>query len=434
VLGLARSGQAAARALAARGEQVIGVDAGAPEGAGALEDAGVELHLDSDGAALAARARTLIESPGVPHGAPLARAARERGLTVLGELELGWRLLANPLIAVTGTNGKTTTVELIGEIWRRAGRPVAVAGNVGTPLTSLAGALDDDAVIVCETSSFQLEDTVAFVPDVAVLLNVSEDHLDRHGTMDDYVAAKRQAFSRQGDGDIAIVPADAAGAAGPGGAWLGGAARRVRFGPGGDSDCLEREGALWWHRERLLASDDIAMRGPHNRLNAMAAAATALAAGVDVDAVREALRSFRGVPHRLEEVSRIRDVLYVNDSKATNVDSTLVALCSFAPGSVHLIAGGRAKSGYDALSEPVAERCAAVYLIGEAADALAAALGGSGVALARCGTLERAVAAASNAASAGEVVLLSPACASYDQFESFEQRGARFRELVDALG
>jgi len=427
VLGLARSGQAAARALRARGETVIGVDAGAPAGARELAGIGVEVHLNEGGAELAQRARTLVESPGVPHDAPLARAARERGLDIMGELELGWRLLEAPLVAVTGTNGKTTTAELVGEIWRHQGLPVAVAGNVGTPLSSLVGELDTGATVVCEASSFQLEDTVELAPDVAVLVNIAEDHLDRHGTMASYTAAKRKAFVRQGSADVAVVPA---GAVGEG---LGGSAARVRFGPGGESDCFERSGQLWWRATPLLAVEQIAMRGPHNRLNAMAAAAAALASGIELDAVRAALRGFRGVPHRLEEVAVVGGVLYVNDSKATNAASTVVALRSFEPGSVQLIAGGRAKSGYGILREVVGQRCRGVFLIGEATEALADALAGSGVELHRCGGMGEAVRSAHRAARSGDVVLLSPACASYDQYVDFEQRGDHFRALVGAL-
>jgi len=421
VVGLARSGVAAALALRARGEEVLGLDSGSPE-VGRLTEAGVEVHVDTPGGGLVDRARTLIKSPGVPAQAPAIAAARARGRTVIGELELAWRLIPNPFIAVTGTNGKTTTTELIGHIHREAGIPHAVAGNVGTAVASLAGAVGAGAVVVAETSSFQLEDTEAFAPEAAVLLNVEEDHLDRHGTLEAYRAAKLRAFANQGPGDVAVAPPELADA-------LPGAAERVVFGPGGAIE--EREGALQWRGERLLGRDELALRGPHNAQNAMAAAAACLARGVDPDAVRAALRTFPGVPHRLEEVAERAGVLYVNDSKATNVASTLVALRSFeAP--VHLIAGGRAKgSGFDALRAPVAERCAAVYLVGEAADALDAALAGAGVPVRRCGDLARAVAAARAAAAPGEVVLLSPACTSFDQYPDFEARGEHFRSLAD---
>ena len=418
VVGLARSGVAAALALRARGEEVVGVDSGRPD-VGRLTAAGVEVHLDTPGGGLVDRARTLIKSPGVPAQAPAIVAARARGITVIGELELAWRLIPNTFIAVTGTNGKTTTTELLGHIHREAGLPYAVAGNVGTALASLVGAVAPDAVVVAECSSFQLEDTEAFAPEAAVLLNVEEDHLDRHGTFAAYREAKLRAFAHQGRDDLAVAPRDLVG-------LLPGAARRVVVG----EDVAERDGALAWRGERLLGLDELALRGPHNAQNAMAAAAVCLARGVDPGAVRAGLRTFPGVPHRLEEVAREDGVLYVNDSKATNVASTLVALRSFeAP--IHLIAGGRAKgSGFEALRAPAAERCAGVYLIGEAADALDAALAGAGVPVRRCGDLEHAVQDARAAAQPGDVVLLSPACTSYDQYPDYEARGAHFRSLV----
>ena len=423
VVGLARSGVAAALALRARGEEVIGCDAGAPE-VGRLRAAGVEVHLHTQGSELVSRARTLVKSPGVPREAPVVAAAQQRGATVIGELELAWRLISNQFIAVTGTNGKTTTSELIGAIHREAGLPVAVAGNVGAPAADLAGAIAPDATVVCECSSFQLEDTLAFAPEAAVLLNLSADHLDRHGTFEAYVAAKLEAFRRQGNDDVAVYPCELDVDD------LGGCARRVCFGDGPEAELADRAGQLWWAEEPLLRTEEIRLRGAHNRRNAMAAAAVALARGVDAAAVAAALREFAGVPHRLEEVVERDGVLYVNDSKATNPASTIVGLTSFPPGSVHLIAGGRAKGGFAELVEPVRERCVAAYLIGEAAEALAADLAPAGVPLERCGDLERAVAASRAASAAGSVVLLSPACASYDQYEDFEARGEHFRALA----
>jgi UDP-N-acetylmuramoylalanine--D-glutamate ligase len=424
VAGLARSGTAAALALRARGEEVIGQDTAEPD-VGRLRDAGVEVHLRASGSELVTRARTLVKSPGVPADAPVVLAARERGLAVLGELELAWRLIPNQFVAVTGTNGKTTTTELVGHVHRVAGLPVAVAGNVGTPLASIVGELPAGATVVAEASSFQLEDTEQFAPEAAVLLNLEEDHLDRHGTFDAYVAAKLQVFARQGNDDVAVAPCDLEVDD------LGGCARRVCFGAGAEAELADRAGQLWWAEEPLLRTDEIALRGAHNRLNAMAAAAVTLARGVDPGAVREALRTFPGVPHRLEEVAERDGVLYVNDSKATNVASALVALASFPDRPVHLILGGRGKGGgYAALRGPVAERAAAVYAIGEAEEEIAAALAGAGPPVHRCGDLERAVATARAAARPGDVVLLSPACASYDQFRDFEERGERFRALV----
>ena len=385
VVGLARSGTAAALMLRDHGE-VIGVDSGSPG-----VPAGLEAHLGTDGVELLDRARTVVKSPGVPKEAPVIEAARERGLEVVGELELAWRLLPNEFVAVTGTNGKTTTVELLGAMHLAAGVPVAVAGNVGTPLSALAGTIDSEAVVVCEASSFQLEDTVAFAPECAVLLNVEPDHLDRHGTFEAYRDAKLRIFANQGPDDIALRPP---------------------FPP------------------LPVPESEVRLRGRHNLENAAAAAAAALARGLDSGAVAEALRTFAGVPHRLEDVADAGGVMWVNDSKATNVASARVGIEAFETG-VHLIAGGSLKGGgFGELREPVAARCRAVYLIGEAADRLEEDLGGAGVPIERCGDLETAVRAAAHAAGPGEVVLLSPACASFDQYADYEARGDHFRELA----
>jgi UDP-N-acetylmuramoylalanine--D-glutamate ligase len=263
VVGLARSGVAAALALAARGEEVIGSDAGAStdpqlsEAARRLSDAGVEVHLDASGDALAARAGTLIKSPGVRQNAPAVRAARDRSVPVLGELELAWRLLSNQFIAVTGTNGKTTTTEWIGHIHREAGLPVAVAGNVGTALSSLIGDLGDDTTVVCEASSFQLEDSDAFAPEAAVLLNLAPDHLDRHATYDYYVKAKLRVFANQGNDDIAVAPARIENLERLGGT---GCAKQIRFGDTPDADLAERANHLWCHTDDSRCSRSMSCR------------------------------------------------------------------------------------------------------------------------------------------------------------------------------
>jgi UDP-N-acetylmuramoylalanine--D-glutamate ligase len=437
IVGLARSGAAAARALLARGERVVGVDTGEPPGADVLAERGVEVCLREDGRARLDVARTVVKSPGVPAQAPVIEAARARSVPVLGELELAWRLLPNEVIAVTGTNGKTTTVELIGHIHRTAGLPVAVAGNVGAALSGLVGVVDEDATVVCECSSFQLEDALAFAPEAAVLLNITPDHLDRHGTLDAYRAAKLRIFAHQEEGDVAVLPARQAATTLPPGV------RRVTFGADEQALCVLRDGRLWWEGEPLLAAEEVHLRGAHNLHNALAAAAVCLARGVDPEAVRASLRTFSGVPHRLQEVAEHGGVLYVNDSKATNVGSTLVALRAFPEGGVHLILGGRGKGqDFAALRAAVAASCRAVYLIGEDAERIAAALANTrrsahGVAappVHECGDLERAVACAAAAAAPGEVVLLSPACASFDQFPDFEARGEVFTTLVAGIG
>jgi UDP-N-acetylmuramoylalanine--D-glutamate ligase len=385
--------------LRAHGE-VIGYDRGSAE---PLE--AVETHSGGEGVELLERVRTVVKSPGVPREAPVIDEALRRGLEVVGELELAWRLLDNPFVAVTGTNGKTTTVSLLGAMYEAAGEPVAVAGNVGTPVASLVGALDPAATVVCETSSFQLEDTTAFAPECAVLLNLEEDHLDRHHSFERYREAKLRAFAHQGPHALAVVPP---------GLEVPGRARRVTFGP------LVLEGA------------EVRLRGEHNLENARAAATAALGMGLDPEAVREALRTFAGVPHRLEEVARAGGVLYVNDSKATNVASAVRGLEAF-PGGVHAILGGSLKGGGFRGLREAAARCRALYLIGEAEERLAEDL--QGVApLHRCGDLATAVGRAAGAAAPGEVVLLSPACASYDQYRDYEQRGEHFRALVAERG
>ena len=456
VVGLARSGCAAARLLAGRGEVVRGTDFRHPEGAAGLAGLGVEVLLDVDGTALLEDTRTVVKSPGVPREAPVIAAALERGIDVIGELELAWRATPNRFLAVTGTNGKTTTVELLGHLYRTAGEPVAVAGNVGTPLSSLAGEVDPGATVVCETSSFQLEDSVAFAPECAVFLNLAPDHLDRHADLGAYLAAKLRVFANQGNDDVAVYNADEPALAG---VDLGGCAQRVPFGRSAPilspderasrsdpSRAREGEGiapvvslhggTIFHDGEPLLAVAELGLFGEHNVANAMAAAAAALAMGLDRDAVREGLRSFAGVQHRLEPVAEVGGVRFVNDSKATNVASAAVGLRAFE-GGVHAILGGSEKGEpFAPLADPIRESCVAFYLIGATADRLARELAGlveAGIPLHRCGGLEDAVRRAAAAARPGEVVLLSPACASFDAFESFEARGERFREIVEGL-
>ena len=396
MVGLARSGTAAVRMLRPHGE-VVAVDSGTPE-----VPADIDAHLGADGVDLLDGVGCVVKSPGVPNEAAVIGAARERGVPVLGELELAWRLLPNRFVAVTGTNGKTTTTELLGAIWREAGLPVAVAGNVGTPLSSLVGELEPDATIVCEVSSFQAEDSEAIAPDTALLLNIEEDHLDRHGTFEAYRDAKLRLFRNQTAEQVAVVPP---------GMEVPGAGRRVEFG------------------DLPLPPEEIRLRGEHNLENAMGAAAAAIESGVPAEAVAGALRTFAGVPHRLEEVGTVNGVLYVNDSKATNVASAARGIGAF-DGGVHAILGGSLKGGgFTGLRDVLASRAVAAYLIGEAAERLEADLAGA-VPLRRSGDLATAVGEASAAARPGEVVLLSPACASFDQFRDYEERGEAFRSLI----
>jgi UDP-N-acetylmuramoylalanine--D-glutamate ligase len=381
VYGLARSGRAASERLLERGDEVVPVD----------RSLGNEGELE-----LLAGVDVLVKSPGVPARMPLVEAARARGIPVWSEVELGFRLLpaGARVVGVTGTNGKTTTTELLGEIFRAAGRAVAVAGNVGTPLTSIR----TGDWIVCELSSFQLEDVSTLACDVAVLLNLEPDHLDRHVTFAAYRDAKLRIFERA---RASVVPRG-----------------------------LGLEGTEFGADDPLPAEPLI--RGRHNRENAAAATAAARAAGVDDVAIAAGLRTFPGVSHRLEPVGEVGGVRFVNDSKATNVAAARRGLDAYADATVHLILGGSLKGeDFGPLAAAIGENVAAVHLIGEAAPVLAATL--AGLPAHDDGTLAAAVAHAYAQAGPGHVVLLSPACASYDQFENFERRGDEFRRLVHEL-
>ena len=374
VYGLARSGQAVARRLNDRGDEVVLVD----------RSLGNELELD-----LLDGVDVLVKSPGVPGERPLVTIARERGIPVHSEVEVAWQLLPEHtrLVGVTGTNGKTTTTELLGAIFRAAGRSVAVAGNVGTPLASIRTA----DWVVCELSSFQLEDVETLACDVAVLLNLEPDHLDRHGSFEAYRDAKLRIFERA----------------------------RAKVVPSG----MGLEGIEFSADDPLPAEP--LLRGAHNRENAAAATAAARAAGIDDDAITQGLREFPGVPHRLELVAEGGGIRYVNDSKATNVAASRRALAAYADEPVHLILGGSLKGeDFRPLAEAIGPNVRSIHLIGQAAERLAAATGGHDD-----GTLGRAVEHAAGLAAPGDVVLLSPACASYDQYENFEQRGEEFRRL-----
>jgi len=383
VLGLARSGRASTAALERRGLEVVRADR--------------ELGNDSD-LSLLERVGLVVKSPGVPGEAPLVSAARERGIPVWSEIELASRLLPNPILGVTGTNGKTTTAEWLGFI---LGAPVA--GNVGRALSELDGELGPDQLVVVELSSFQLEDIVRFRPQIAVLLNLEPDHLDRHGSFEAYRAAKLRIFENQTESDTAVVPRDLDHKV---------RARRVEFAA---DDPLPAEPAL---------------RGLHNRENAAAATAAARAAGATNEQIARGLREFNGVPHRLELVGERNGVGYVNDSKATNVAATLRALAAYEDTPVRLILGGSRKGeDFAPLAAALGPNIRAVYVIGETAVELARAIPDT----IHSGDLVTAVDRAAAAAQPGEVVLLSPACASYDQFRDFEQRGEEFKRLVANL-
>jgi UDP-N-acetylmuramoylalanine--D-glutamate ligase len=408
VVGLARSGHAAALALAKRGVSVVAADRAADADTGRLAEAGVEVHVGTEEERLLDDVDLLVKSPGVPGDSPLPAGARARGIPLWSEVELGFRLLPNPLVGVTGTNGKTTTSELLGAIFRAARRPVVVAGNVGRPLTDLVGGLPDDAWIVCEVSSFQLEDVHRFRPRIAVLLNLEPDHLDRHQTFEAYRDAKLKIFENQTEADTAVLPR--------GFGKVPGGAARVEFSAG----------------DRLPAEPLIP--GEHNRENAAAATAAARAAGIEDEAIIEALGTFHGVAHRLELVGEVESVRFVNDSKATNTAAARRGIAAYAGEPLRLILGGSLKGeSFDELAEQLPPTVRSIDLIGEATEELAAALARVGRGYRRSGDLATAVGAAAGEAEPGDVVLLSPACASYDQFRNFEERGDAFRRLVHEL-
>jgi UDP-N-acetylmuramoylalanine--D-glutamate ligase len=400
VVGLARSGHAAALALARRGVEVVAADRSPDADPGRLAEVGVEVHLGSEEESVVEGVELVVKSPGVPAESPLVVAARARAIPVWSEVELGYRLLhGNPLIGVTGTNGKTTTTELLAAILRDGGRSVEVAGNVGRALTDVAEQIEPGTTVVCELSSFQLEDVHALSCDVAVLLNLEPDHLDRHGTFAAYRDAKLRIFERA---RAKIVPQ---------GLGLDG----IEFAP---SDPLPAEPL---------------MPGSHNRENAAAATAAARAAGIGDEAIAAALRTFPGVPHRLELVRELHGVRYVNDSKATNTAAARRGASAYdAP--IRLILGGSLKGeDFEPFARDLPGNVASLYLVGEASDQLAAALDTAGRPYSLDHDLAHAVAHAAADAAPGDIVLLSPAAASFDQFDNFEQRGDTFRRLVREL-
>jgi UDP-N-acetylmuramoylalanine--D-glutamate ligase len=400
VLGLAETGQAAALALAASGVEVVGVDRSSELELGRLAGSGVEVRLGTEDESVLEGVEVVVKSPGVPAESPLAAAARARALPVWSEIELGWRLLpGNSLIGVTGTKGKTTTVRLLGAMLAAAGRDVELAGNEHRPLSEVALVVAPGASVVCELSSFALEDVHTLACDVAVLLNLEPDHLDRHGTFEAYRAAKLKIFERA---RVKIVPR---------GSGLDG----VEFGA---DDPLPAEPLI---------------PGAHNRENAAAATAAARAGRVADDAIAEALRTFVGVPHRLELVRELRGVRYVNDSKATNTAAARRGIAAYGE-PLHVILGGSLK-GEDLrpLAESMPANVRTIHLIGEASDQLADALDAAGRSYFHDGDLATAVAHAAREAEPGAVVLLSPGCASYDQFHNFAERGDAFRRLVEEL-
>ena len=438
VVGLARTGIATALFCAERGARVTATEARPEteiaEAAAKLRAAGVTLELGGHRPETFVRQDLIVPSPGVPPTLPPLGAARAIGLPVWSEIELAWRFLRGRLICITGSNGKTTTTALIGHILETAGLPVQVAGNIGTPLISRVDLSSDAGFTVVEASSFQLESISAFRPDIAVLLNVTPDHLDRYGSIEAYGKAKARMFENQTAEDAAIINAEDAVApqyapTGPRVFWF---SRLKRVASG----CYLRDNEIVFRCDGvesvLLERGVIGLRGSHNIENVLAAAAAAKLAGVEPAAISEGVRTFAGVEHRIEYVATISGVDYFNDSKATNVDATLKALDAF-PGNVLVILGGKDKGcDYRILRQALRGHARMALLIGSAAEKIEKQLEGV-VPVERAETLARAVQAAAKRAQPGDTVLLAPACASFDQFESYEHRGRVFKQLVREL-
>jgi UDP-N-acetylmuramoylalanine--D-glutamate ligase len=432
VYGLGLSGRAAARFLLARGVAVISVDEKPAEKL-ELEDLGgqIEVHAGKRPESLFTPVDLVVVSPGVPLDQPLLEDARRRGVPVIAEVELAFPFLNGKIVAITGSNGKSTTTALTGAMLRAAGHRVEVCGNIGEPLIDK---VDGPAgrVFVVELSSFQIEGIVTFKSDAAALLNISEDHLDRYPSLADYAAAKKRLFRDQEAGDVAVLNGDD-----PETLTVVTRARQRLFSRQGRvaDGCYAVDGRVIEVTPgatdvELFAASDVPLAGVQNLENAMAAALLARAIGAEPEALRGALAGFEGLPHRMQRVGERSGVVWYDDSKGTNPAATAKSLEGFDDGSVHLILGGRNKGADLTLLTPlVQQKARRAYLIGEAAEDFAAALRDA-VPFERSETLERAVRSAASAASPGEAVVLSPACASFDQFRNFVHRGESFQALV----
>jgi UDP-N-acetylmuramoylalanine--D-glutamate ligase len=439
VVGLARTGVATALFCAGHNAMVTATETRAESELGdapaKLRAAGVTLELGGHTEKTFLAQDLIVPSPGVPADDKFLLLAKSKGITVWSEIELAYRFLEGKLIGITGSNGKTTTTTLVHHILVNGATRAYLAGNVGTPLISEVEKMDAGSVAVAELSSFQLELIEKFRPNIGALLNLTPDHLDRHKTMEAYAAAKARIFENQTELDAAILNADDAASAKyapkkPQVFWF---SRQKRVAQGA---CLRGDEIVVVHHGKeypVMKAAEIPLAGAHNLENVLAAVIIARLAGVDSATIARAVKSFAGVEHRLEFVADIRGVRYYNDSKATNVDATLKALDAF-PGRILVILGGKDKgSDYTLLQKPLRERAILALLIGAAADKIEKQIAGS-VAIERAGTLERAVEAASMAARSGDVVLLAPACASFDQFENYEHRGRAFKQLVRSIG
>jgi len=438
VVGLARTGVATSLFCAERGARVAATDTRSADELGdsvsKLRDAGVQLQLGGYSDAILHGQELVVPSPGVPADAPLLIHARDLKITVWSEIELASWFLHGRLIGITGSNGKTTTTTLVDHILRHAGLATVLAGNIGTPLIAQANKTAEGTVTVAELSSFQLELIETFRPSIAVLLNLTPDHLDRHKTFTAYAAAKARIFENQIEEDAAILNLDDAASreivpSRPQVFWF---SRKSNV----EQGAFVSNGKLIFRRndkeEEILNCDEISLPGAHNLENVLAATIAARLAGAQPRQIAEAVHSFAGVEHRIEFVAEIHGARYYNDSKATNVDATLKALEAF-PGRIIIILGGKDKdSDYTQLCAALREKAILALLIGSAADKIAEQIEGS-VAISRSGTLDSAVTFAAQVAHSGDIVLLAPACASFDQFQNYEHRGRVFKQLVHQL-
>jgi UDP-N-acetylmuramoylalanine--D-glutamate ligase len=440
VVGLGKSGLAAAMFLRHRGAQVTVSDVRSAEALAkdipALIEEGIMVEAGGHGLLTFRRQDLIVVSPGVPLNTPELAQVRSFGLPVIGELELAARFLKGRMVAITGSNGKTTTTALLGEILKGAGFPTLVGGNIGVPVVALIDQSRDETWSVLEVSSFQLESTELFHPSIAVILNITPDHLDRHGSFENYARAKERIFAAQHERDSVVLNADNARAAEAAsrsiakvywfsvehpvaqGAWLEQGAVVYRAAPDAAT-------------EHVMPLSGIPLKGAHNVENVLAAVVAARLAGAPPEAIRRAVEGFVAVEHRLEFVATVNGVEFYNDSKATNVDATIKALESF-PGNIHLILGGKDKdSDYTQINALLRQRVKRVYTIGAAAEKIESQI--KGVEVDHSETLETALRRASAIAASGDVVLLAPACASFDQFQNYEHRGRVFKEVVHTL-
>ncbi len=444
VVGLGKSGLAAAMFLRDRGARVTVSDTRSAQALAkeipALLEAGIAVEAGGHGLLTFRRQDLIVVSPGVPLETPEIAQAARLGTPVIGELELASRFLTGKVVAITGSNGKTTTTTLVGRIFEDAGLPTLVGGNIGLPVVELVKqeatsvARDGEMWSVLEVSSFQLETTVEFRPRIAVVLNITADHLDRHKTFERYAAAKARITARQGAKDFLILNAEdkatqmVAAHTEARIFWFS-PARRIKQGAFVHGESVFFLAAENGTPEPILPVAEITLRGAHNVENVLAAVCAARLAGIPADSIRRTVREFHAVEHRLEPVRTLRGVTYFNDSKATNVDATAKAIASFA-GGIHLILGGKDKdSDYTQLAPLLRERVRVVYTIGSAAEKIERELAGV-VKIESAETLAKALALAADKAIEGEIVLLAPACSSFDQFENYEHRGRVFRECV----